>query len=181
MARVQILSGLGASDSALTIARSLDASNADVDTRVGVMRLSAGILGARGRVGDARAILGRVAALRVQAGRKDVALGAALDSAWLDGWLRGDVAHARVTVNRALAAHPLASMPHLVRPYSEIVQVLTLVGKTDQAKSVVSLFDRERQTVKRGNDVIWRITKRVVPKELVEQHKAHHVHFRKKR
>ena len=28
-------------------------------------------------------------------------------------------------------------------------------------------------------DFIWRITKRVVPKELVEQHKAHHVHFRK--
>jgi len=29
-------------------------------------------------------------------------------------------------------------------------------------------------------DFIWRTTKRVVPKELVEQHKAHHVHFRKK-
>src|SRR5438874_4487838 len=29
-------------------------------------------------------------------------------------------------------------------------------------------------------DVIWRITRRVVPRELVEQHKAHHVHFRKR-
>src|SRR5204863_10007437 len=29
-------------------------------------------------------------------------------------------------------------------------------------------------------DFIWRTTKRVVPRELVEQHKAHHVHFRKK-
>jgi len=29
-------------------------------------------------------------------------------------------------------------------------------------------------------DFIWRITKRVVPKELVEQHKTHYVHFRKK-
>ncbi len=29
-------------------------------------------------------------------------------------------------------------------------------------------------------DFIWRITKRVVPQELVEQHKAHYVHFRKK-
>src|SRR5256714_14096233 len=29
-------------------------------------------------------------------------------------------------------------------------------------------------------DFIWRIAKRVVPKELVEQHKAHHVHFRKR-
>lgn len=30
-------------------------------------------------------------------------------------------------------------------------------------------------------DFIWRVTKRVVPKELVEQHKTHYVHFRRKR
>jgi len=29
-------------------------------------------------------------------------------------------------------------------------------------------------------DFIWRTTRRVVPKELVEQHKTHYVHFRKK-
>jgi hypothetical protein len=29
-------------------------------------------------------------------------------------------------------------------------------------------------------DFIWRITRRVAPKELVDQHKAHYVHFRKK-
>ncbi|HEX3142753.1 MAG TPA: DUF2721 domain-containing protein [Pyrinomonadaceae bacterium] len=29
-------------------------------------------------------------------------------------------------------------------------------------------------------DFIWRITRRVVPKELVERHKTHYVHFRKK-
>jgi uncharacterized protein DUF2721 len=28
-------------------------------------------------------------------------------------------------------------------------------------------------------DFIWRITRRVMPKELVEQHKTHHVHFRR--
>jgi hypothetical protein len=30
-------------------------------------------------------------------------------------------------------------------------------------------------------DFIWRLTRRVVPKELVEQHKPHFVHFRRKR
>jgi len=30
-------------------------------------------------------------------------------------------------------------------------------------------------------DFIWRTTKRIVPRELVEQHKTHYVHFRKKR
>jgi len=29
-------------------------------------------------------------------------------------------------------------------------------------------------------DFIWRTTKRIVPKELVEQHKTHYVHFRRK-
>ena len=29
-------------------------------------------------------------------------------------------------------------------------------------------------------DFIWRTSKRLVPKELVEQHKTHYVHFRKK-
>jgi len=30
-------------------------------------------------------------------------------------------------------------------------------------------------------DFIWRTTKRLVPRELVEQHKPHHVHFRRKK
>jgi len=30
-------------------------------------------------------------------------------------------------------------------------------------------------------DFIWRITKRVMPKELVEGHKTHYVHFRRRR
>jgi hypothetical protein len=30
-------------------------------------------------------------------------------------------------------------------------------------------------------DFIWRITKRVVPKEIVEQHKTHYVHFRRRK
>jgi len=30
-------------------------------------------------------------------------------------------------------------------------------------------------------DFIWRITRRVMPKEIVEQHKPHYVHFRKKK
>jgi Protein of unknown function (DUF2721) len=30
-------------------------------------------------------------------------------------------------------------------------------------------------------DFIWRVSKRSVPRELVEQHKTHYVHFRKKR
>src|SRR5881392_1084222 len=35
-------------------------------------------------------------------------------------------------------------------------------------------------TIHAEMDFIWRITRRVVPKELVEQHKPHYVHFRKR-
>jgi hypothetical protein len=36
-------------------------------------------------------------------------------------------------------------------------------------------------TIHAEMDFIWRITKRVVPRELVEQQRTHHVHFRKRR
>src|SRR5215813_1042883 len=35
-------------------------------------------------------------------------------------------------------------------------------------------------TIHAEMDFIWRTTKRVVPRELVEQHKTHYVHFRKR-
>jgi Protein of unknown function (DUF2721) len=49
--------------------------------------------------------------------------------------------------------------------------------------SIVAVFEARLalSTTHAEMDFIWRITKRVMPKELVEQHKTHYVHFRKKR
>jgi len=152
VSRVQTLAALGAYDTALTIARAVAASNGDPDTRSGALRMVAGIVGTRGSLAETRAALGRAAAIRVEAGKKDAGLTAQLDSAWIDGWLRGDVARARSTADRALAAHPLSAIPHLARPYAQLVGVLTLVGRTDRAKTVASLFDRERERVRRPDD-----------------------------
>ena len=49
--------------------------------------------------------------------------------------------------------------------------------------SILAIFEARLalSTTHSEMDFIWRITKRVMPKELVEQHKTHYVHFRKRR
>lgn len=49
--------------------------------------------------------------------------------------------------------------------------------------SVLAIFEARLalSTTHAEMDFIWRITRRVMPKELVERHKPHYVHFRKKR
>jgi tetratricopeptide (TPR) repeat protein len=51
-----------------------------------------------------------------------------------------------------LAAHPLASIPHVERPYVRLVSVSAFVGLVDRARATIALFDRERETVKRFLD-----------------------------
>ena len=48
--------------------------------------------------------------------------------------------------------------------------------------SMLSVFEARLalSTTHAEMDFVWRITKRVVPKELVERHKTHYVHFRKR-
>jgi hypothetical protein len=62
--------------------------------------------------------------------------------------------------------------------------VMGLVGATFLFYGSVLLIFEARlalRTTHSEMDFIWRTTKRVVPKELVEQHKTHYVHFRRKR
>jgi hypothetical protein len=49
--------------------------------------------------------------------------------------------------------------------------------------SMLAIFEaRLALTATHGEmDFIWRITKHVVPKELVDQHKTHYVHFRRRK
>jgi hypothetical protein len=49
--------------------------------------------------------------------------------------------------------------------------------------SMLSIFEARLAltTTHAEMDFVWRITRRVVPKELVEQHKSHYVHFRRRK
>jgi hypothetical protein len=61
--------------------------------------------------------------------------------------------------------------------------VMGLVGATFLFYGSILLIFEARLALRATHaemDFIWRITKRVVPQELVEQHKTHYVHFRRK-
>jgi hypothetical protein len=49
--------------------------------------------------------------------------------------------------------------------------------------SMLSVFEARLalSTTHAEMDFVWRVTKRVVPKELIEQHKTHYVHFRRRK
>jgi tetratricopeptide (TPR) repeat protein len=144
--RVELLYGLGDADSAVALARRFADSVDDAYERGVNMRLVAGIVGTRGRVAEMRAALSRSAMLRAQSYADSPPLPPALDSALVDVWLTGDVEHARRTLDRALAAHPVTSQSHARRPYTPLVRLLTLVGETNVAKEVAALFDRDSAT-----------------------------------
>jgi tetratricopeptide (TPR) repeat protein len=151
--RVQLLYSLGKPDSAAVLARELQRTAVDdPGSRVGALRMLAGTLTSRGRLRDARRAFTEIHAVERQRGARGAALSAALNDAWLDGWTLGDVDKARQTVDRALEANPVASIPHLDRPYVVLVSTLTRVGRIDQAKGIASQFDRELESMRRAVD-----------------------------
>ena len=151
--RVQLLYSLGKPDSAAALARQLQRVAADdPGSRLGALRMQAGMQTSRGLVRDARRTFADMAGIEAQQGARGAALETALNDAWLDGWTLGDIAKARRTVDRAVTSSPMMSIPHLERPYEKLVAVQTLVGRVDQAKTIASQFDRELVSMRRAVD-----------------------------
>jgi eukaryotic-like serine/threonine-protein kinase len=150
--RVQVLYSLGDADSAVALARRVADSAGDAFNSSVAMRLVAGIVGTRGHVAEMRAALAKSAVFRAQSSADTTPLTPALNSALVDVWLLGNIARARRTLDRALAAHPVTSQSHARRPYTPLVRLLTLVGETNVAKEVAALFDRDSATFGRIED-----------------------------
>jgi tetratricopeptide (TPR) repeat protein len=151
LGRVRLLYGLGDVDSATALARSLRRSaGSDAASRALATQVLGGLSAREGRIAEARRYVAEGWGMRVD--RLAAPLQAALADAWLDGWHRGDLANARRKVDRALGEHPLSAIPHVGRPYATTVEVLALVGNVEQAKAVVSLFERERASIKLTSD-----------------------------
>lgn len=144
--RLQLLAGLGQADSAVKLARGLADSDAEAANRTTAMRFVAGIVGSRGRVREASDALGRAATLRAEI--DTIPLLPAIDSAWVDVALRGDTARGRRRLDRALAGHPLASVPHLRRPYTPLGRLLADVGRLDALKQLAAFFERDSRAVR---------------------------------
>jgi hypothetical protein len=84
-----------------------------------------------------------------------------------------------VATSVAIGVASLASGPR----FAVVPVVLGLIGAFFLFYGSMLLIFEARlalSTTHAEMDFIWRTTKRVVPKELIDQHKAHHVHFRKR-
>jgi tetratricopeptide (TPR) repeat protein len=153
VARMRLRYGLGQRDSAKAIGLELlRPGAADPETRSFALLGLGAISEIEGRVRDAGRYYADGWDLQVQRGARSAVLQRAASAAWLDAWMRGDVAGARRRMERAIAEQPLASIPPIERPYAIVAAALALVGSVEQAKSVVALHDQGRRTLKRGDD-----------------------------
>lgn len=106
----------------------------------------------RGRLAEARRWLGEAASTRRQIGSPGARLESGVAEAWLEAWVRGDPVRAGRMLDQALSAEPLASVPHVARPYEQLAALFGVLGRPERAKALVALFDRERQSITRIGD-----------------------------
>jgi len=77
-------------------------------------------------------------------GTTNAALMSLLDEAEVSAWFRGDKPGAEHTLEQALVAQPLDSLPPLDRPYERLVWVSSLAGSPERAKAMLAGFDKSR-------------------------------------
>jgi tetratricopeptide (TPR) repeat protein len=97
----------------------------------------------RGQLVEATRSRDQLRDLAVAAGNAQAALNKILDRAELDAWFRDDKQAGLRNIERALAAHPLDSIPAAVRPYVRLVFLYSAVGRADLARQVLARADRE--------------------------------------
>jgi uncharacterized protein HemY len=78
----------------------------------------------------------------LQRGNRQAALNLALDEPELDAWFRGEKAGAFRGIERALAEHPLDSLPPVSRPYVRLVRLFAAVDRPDLAKAMMQAAAR---------------------------------------
>jgi tetratricopeptide (TPR) repeat protein/tRNA A-37 threonylcarbamoyl transferase component Bud32 len=149
--RVHVLYALGDVDSALALGQVIAEESGDLLTRGAALRFVASIEALRGHIERARIALERSATLRAQAG-SPLPYIPSVDSAFVDAWFAGNLARARRTMDRELAAHPVAATRHLERPYRQLVRALTLIGRLDAARQVATLFEAGARDVHQVED-----------------------------
>ena len=103
---------------------------------------SAAVLGAQGRLAEAFQAGAQAQALAEQRGLSSDYLTYAMGEATWDLLYRDNRAAALQRVAAALARHPLASMAALDRPYSTLAALYAEAGRVDEAKRLMSEYNR---------------------------------------
>jgi tetratricopeptide (TPR) repeat protein len=100
----------------------------------------------RGQLAEGVRQLAQLRDLAFAAGNVQAPLGKALDQPEMDAWFREDKAAALLGIERALAAHPLDSIPAAIRPYNRLVSLYSIAGRPDLARQVMQRFERQPPT-----------------------------------
>jgi tetratricopeptide (TPR) repeat protein len=110
----------------------------------------------QGRLEEAEGHWADAAAANEQRGLAAEVLDAALASVWYDLLVRGDESQAAVRLRDALESNPLAEMPPLDRPYTQLAILAAISGRPDRAREILSEYEREVPELIRDKSTSYR-------------------------
>ena len=110
----------------------------------------------RGRLANGARRLRESADLAAQTGRPQARLEAAVDEALDAAFVHGDRARGIATLNAAVAATPLESIPYAVRPYVGLAVGYAFTAQPARAEAILASFDASREGIVRYQDDVER-------------------------
>jgi tetratricopeptide (TPR) repeat protein len=146
--RGQLASDRGNIDIPIAIADSLrQARPNDANTQFFQAQRLAGFAFLRGQLKQGLRYRTELRTRNIRAGNRQAPLNLALDEPEVDVLFRNQPARALQTIQQALVAHPLDSIPLVVRPYDRLVWLYSLAGRPDLAKSMQGGAARQAATL----------------------------------
>ncbi|MGH7647427.1 MAG: hypothetical protein ACREND_04880, partial [Gemmatimonadaceae bacterium] len=140
--RAFVLYNQGLLDSSTAMLRSALVGASPLD-RSQLLGLSAAFEELHGRLGNYRRDVGEARAIQQQLGVYAPAINDSIQSAYFDAWLRDQPASAVRTVDAALAATPLKTLPPAARPYTDAASLYAMAGRPDQARAMLAQYDAD--------------------------------------
>ena len=141
--RVQVVLERGHPDSVPAIMDSLMMARPnDLNTRRAAEFTLGNVSELTGQISGFERHLGNARALALQLGNPQAAVNATLDTVYSLYWYRGEPARALQIVDRAVASPAYASLKPTQRPYSELLDAYTALGKPDKARAVLREAER---------------------------------------
>jgi tetratricopeptide (TPR) repeat protein len=110
----------------------------------------------QGRLREAEGHWADAAAANEQRGLRAEALDDALNDVWYDLLVRGDEAQAAGRLRDALERMPLAEMPALDRPYSQLATMATISGQPERAREILAEYEQEVPELIRDKSTSYR-------------------------
>jgi eukaryotic-like serine/threonine-protein kinase len=142
LVRLFALYARGEVDSATSLANRLT-SVADPINRGIALQMLASLEERQGRLKEYDRYFGQVATEARARGAFSPAIYDSIQAAFFAAWFRGQPDRAVRTLNAALKATPLGTLPASARPYTSVAQLYALAGLPDRARAILSQMDGE--------------------------------------